>query len=291
MVAKVASSLAGLGAGVSDGQPGIVRVGTWPDQHEIRMWWNQSLAKWVGEEMVLANQSDQWGINMGHVNAAASVADFVFPYFALPYGKNHSILNGAHTLPVGTITVASAATFAASGKVQIRDSTVTYTGKTGTTLTGCTGGSGTYPDKTDVVQGEVGGWGTQSRPLLFAQQLWSAGFRLQENLSAMMNGSDDGKAMTLGVYWHQMDLDDNPNFFSPSGGLGISAQLVGPSTTLGWPKPQERAFAMRSTGWIDYVGSAPTKKFMIPHVFAKMAAGAIDTGEFVDSILRVRWIG
>lgn len=67
---------------------------------------------------------------------------------------------GSHTLPVTPINVVSTANFDATGKVVIRTATgpqvVTYTGKTGTTLTGASGGSGTVIAGSDVLQGGKG---------------------------------------------------------------------------------------------------------------------------------------
>lgn len=48
------------------------------------------------------------------------------------------------TLPVATLTVVSTAEFPSAGTVMIAGRKVTYTGKTSTTLTGCSGGSGTF---------------------------------------------------------------------------------------------------------------------------------------------------
>jgi len=71
------------------------------------------------------------------------------------------------TLPASTITVASTAQFTTSGQISFYSATgtnsytlvtITYTGKTATTFTGCTGGSGTvfnletYPSPTIVTQ-------------------------------------------------------------------------------------------------------------------------------------------
>ena len=49
---------------------------------------------------------------------------------------------GSHTLPVGTINVTSTAGFASQGGIFVNGQVVFYTGKTGTTFTGCTSGSG-----------------------------------------------------------------------------------------------------------------------------------------------------
>lgn len=67
-------------------------------------------------------------------------------------------LTGSHTLPTGTVTVASTAGFSASGSILVGDQHVAYTGKTGTTFTGCTGAGGhralvgTYAGGTAVFQ-------------------------------------------------------------------------------------------------------------------------------------------
>jgi len=67
-------------------------------------------------------------------------------------------LSGSHTLPVGTITVnESTAAFPASGTISVGNPgdtavTVTYTGKTAFSFTGCTGGTGTWASGTLVLQ-------------------------------------------------------------------------------------------------------------------------------------------
>lgn len=53
-------------------------------------------------------------------------------------------LTGSTTLPTATITVASTSGAPTSGQCLIGGRQVTYLGVTGTTLTGCTGGTGTF---------------------------------------------------------------------------------------------------------------------------------------------------
>lgn len=53
-------------------------------------------------------------------------------------------LNGSHTLPQATITVLDTTDFASSGTFYLHDQLITYTGKTSTTFTGCSGGTGTF---------------------------------------------------------------------------------------------------------------------------------------------------
>jgi hypothetical protein len=60
-------------------------------------------------------------------------------------------LNGAVTLPNATITVDDTTDFPTSGQIRINAQYVTYTGKTATTFTGCTGGTGIQADNTEVI--------------------------------------------------------------------------------------------------------------------------------------------
>lgn len=62
-------------------------------------------------------------------------------------------LNGGVTLPTGTITVDDTTGFdSPDGRVRIAEQVVRYTGVTPTTITGCTGGTGTIADDTPVYQ-------------------------------------------------------------------------------------------------------------------------------------------
>lgn len=61
-------------------------------------------------------------------------------------------INGDQTLPAGTITVSSTSGFASSGTIIINGENIAYTGKTGTTFTGCTKGVGVALDGTIVGQ-------------------------------------------------------------------------------------------------------------------------------------------
>jgi hypothetical protein len=74
----------------------------------------------------------------------------------LNYGKSTTTTD-TQALPQGTINVADTSLFATSGiiAIDINDGTTTkvsYTGKTGTTFTGCTGGTGTYASSAVVAQ-------------------------------------------------------------------------------------------------------------------------------------------
>lgn len=63
---------------------------------------------------------------------------------------------GTNTLPTGTLNVVSTAGFRTSGKIDFGGQSVTYTGKTGTTFTGCTGGSGAISAGSAVTQSGEG---------------------------------------------------------------------------------------------------------------------------------------
>lgn len=78
------------------------------------------------------------------------------PVLVRAEGANTQVNAGAgYTLPQATITVDSTSGFPSSGTFVISTSwsqeEVTYTGKTGTTFTGCSGGTGTYPDNSLVM--------------------------------------------------------------------------------------------------------------------------------------------
>jgi uncharacterized phage protein gp47/JayE len=64
-------------------------------------------------------------------------------------------LTGTTTLPSATVNVASTTGFPSTGTVTIGTTTVSYSGTTGVSLTGCTGGSGTFPTGTTVTSGTL----------------------------------------------------------------------------------------------------------------------------------------
>lgn len=82
--------------------------------------------------------------------------------------------SNGQSLPQGTINVASAAAFPASGTISVATSAtslqyVTYTGKTGTSFTGCTGGTGTMSTGGAVVSQTISTVDT-SNPVFASQQ-------------------------------------------------------------------------------------------------------------------------
>jgi hypothetical protein len=193
--------------------------------------------------------------------------------------------------------------FANSGRVQILDNIINYTGLTSTSFTGCSlfaGSGGTLPDRCNVVGPATGGHGLVSAALTSVGALWTAGFRLQEHLTSFLTGGEDLKAMTIAPYWYQYDSADGqiePDVVPPVGGLGFSHTLVSPAYAVQGQsafqaKPSERAFYWHETGWQTWSASGtPSKEYLIPRLYGKMAAGAVDSGEICDTCLRMRWVG
>lgn len=74
-------------------------------------------------------------------------------------GLTTKLNNGAPlSLPAGTITVDSTVGFPSSGTLWVNAQQITYTGTTGTTFTGCTGGSGSIADRSTIFPGSGINW-------------------------------------------------------------------------------------------------------------------------------------
>jgi hypothetical protein len=69
------------------------------------------------------------------------MANFLANNTTLEYAPVTQLVTGV-TLPASTLTVQDTTGFSASGSLSIGTHTVAYTGKTATTFTGCTGGTG-----------------------------------------------------------------------------------------------------------------------------------------------------
>jgi hypothetical protein len=81
------------------------------------------------------------------INDTPGVADFL-----LEAPGATTTLSKETTLPTATIEVASTAGFLSAGTIFINNQLVTYTGLTGTTFTGCTGGGGKQAINSVVAQ-------------------------------------------------------------------------------------------------------------------------------------------
>ena len=72
------------------------------------------------------------------LNFGADVSDAIFLDSSLTYTGGSDTLDGSHTNSVATITLNSSSAFSSSGAVKINQEIISYTGKNGATLTGCT---------------------------------------------------------------------------------------------------------------------------------------------------------
>ena len=306
---KVGDTLAELGTGDFDGQTGILRVGTFPNIHEEVLAWNDTAGQWIGNPVVVMTQQDSWAMDLGN-KPGSLLTGFGVINNAIPWGKAYTVLNGAVAANAGTQTVkarrGNGPAFTSTGTILIRDNIITYTGISGAqsgdfSFTGCTlvsGTGGTIPSGTDVVQGWPGGYGFACSSIPFVDELWDAGLTLQERISALMNGSPEtGKTLTVSPYWYE--YDDGDGYVSPadppSGGLGFSSSLTGTTDPGAASKLLERSFFFVESEWVpwDSTGDAktPTKRYLVPRLYGKMSSAAVDTGQVLDTILRLRWVG
>lgn len=58
MSGLVASKVVDLGIPSNDAEPRFIRVGTWPDQYEVKLKWNRALSKWIGDPKLLCQGID-----------------------------------------------------------------------------------------------------------------------------------------------------------------------------------------------------------------------------------------
>jgi hypothetical protein len=147
-------------------------------------------------------------------------------------------LLAAATLPTGTLTVQSTKGFSDSGTIVVGGQSVTYTGRTTTTFTGCSGGTGSIAVNAQVTQaggltaastlaggvGEITGWTgasayarkTQAAPAIsgglisFSAKTWVTGSATDGDndvRTVVAVTSADGSGKALGA-WHV--TDDGP---------------------------------------------------------------------------------
>ena len=309
--ARVGSTVAELNAaGVpSDGQLGILRLGTWPNQHEEYLRWVAgSPGRWVSEERIIVTQNDSWAMDLGN-RSAADLVQFTRIMQAIPYGKAYAQVVGAQNVSgfagAGVLTVndtrdgttagfGKSLGFQNSGTLLVRDNIITYTGRTNTTFTGCNkvaGTGGVIPATVDVLQGYTGGYGFVIAPVPWAEELWAAGLRLQEKALCLMNDAPGAThQLEVAPYWREFDNGDGNTLSDYAvGGLGMSAVLRQAVAADGGNKNNERMFHWTENGWTDWTEGVPSKRYLTPTIMGKMDAGAIDTGEVLDYRLAVRW--
>lgn len=319
-VRTVALTLDDLNAAVpaprANGTPGAIQVGTWPNSHRELLEWdsaaNGGAGGWIGTPIDVITQSDTWAMDLRD-KSGAELVDWAPILEAVPYGGPMAILDGAHDLSsaaftggTGVVTCESVQppaghaerTFdSPNGRIRIRDNYITYTNVTALTFTGCTtvgGSGGTVPDGLIVSQGRPGGFGLVTATIPFAGDLWGAGLRLQEWLLSHMNASPEAgnPKLTIAPYWFELDdADGFPALAAPPvGGIGLSTQLQGPASSGGGIYG-ERNFYLVDTDWQTWPLPMITKRHLVPKLYGKMEAGAKETGQLLDTVLRLRWVG
>lgn len=250
--------------------------------------------RWQGiNKFTVMSQLDTWALGLEDVSVAA-LTSYVRPREAIMYGRPHTFLADDVTVGDTTVPINNGSQFSVE-PFRVRHYTVTPTGfdDPSESFTGCTwartdgssNGTETFPTSiTPVKQGEVGGYGMVPRIIHRIGAIYSAGFKIELAATAFMVGSADDKAITIGTYlanWNSTD-DVPARPLTPTGGLGMVAELTGPPNDNGASNREaERAMTMTSLAWSAISGIAsPTKTFGDPDVFAKMAASAEDNGEF-----------
>ncbi len=309
----VGASLVDLGAGASDGAPGLVRLGTSPDIHEVGLTWDSDAAAWRSEPITVATQSDVAAMDLGNYKGSDLTGGYSLLVNALPsaLSKSYALLDGAQNLSTGAFaggtgvltvndtTSPHSTIFPAAGTLYVRDNFITYTGKTATTFTGCTlvaGTGGTMPDDCDVTAGSAGGFGMVTSPVPWAGEMWDAGFRLEERVTCQLNAAPGPKTISAAAYWTEYDADDGvgPITTPVSGGMGISTPITsGTDDGTGGTKSSaaERSFFWAQNDWTAWAAGTPTKRWLQPRIVARMEAGAVDTGQVHNMLWQMRWVG
>lgn len=301
----IATNLAGLGAGTYDGQPGIIRLGS--DFYEEEFTWNASAGRWIGTRThELISQIDTWGMDLSDYPLESIRQSWCRLRNAIPYGKSKAALTADFVIGTDTsMAVDNLGNFTASGQVFSRGRTWSYSGRSASSGAGNLTGlslisgtnSGTLPGGDTIVwqlPGDVGGWGSVVRYLDHAGEMYAGGFELEERLKIHLNGSHDDVAMTVGVYYFNFnageDIAELGSVASPSGGLGFGITKTGPPDDLQTGRAGERPFQIGNAGWTLLAAGTPTKRFLIPMLFAKMESStAKDNGEEYGAVLEARW--
>lgn len=153
--------------------------------------------------------------------------------------------------------------------------------------------------------GDPGGYGCIPRAITNAGALWAAGFRPLLQMSGLMNGSMDEKALTLGLFFQQYDYNEDGVYTAltsppPVGTLGPAITLEGPTdphagiTDGDGDILSERAFEWGTpvgTGWQTWGAGAITDDIIVPVLYGKMATGAKDTGQAYRVTAELVWEG
>lgn len=136
-------------------------------------------------EFMAINEGKDFRNNRAFVSGAAATTAYFLLSSRAVIAAN---LDGAISLPQATITVDSTASFPTIGSLIIGSQTVAYTGKTGTTFTGCTGGTGAYLDGA-YVYGATGWLPTHTLAGGVGEvTYWTGGGRASQTVPTSVNG-------------------------------------------------------------------------------------------------------
>jgi hypothetical protein len=324
---RVGASVTELNApGVpEDGALGEIRLGAWPNRHSLPLIYDASISKWASEEITVIRQLDPMTMDLGN-RSGSELLTWTKIDNEAPYARSFTqttaqidLSSAAFAGGTGTIPVHDTASDHSSnpfqpGTVWIRDNAISVGSVTPGvpgSLNNCTlvqGSGGIIPATVDVVQDYTGGYGLEPLVVKWAAEMYAAGFQIYEFLSSLMNPAPDGKRLSIAPYWRQFNDGDGATAprgtYLATGGLGLGNQIIS-GTNPGGDKASERSFfyttaAVASTATVGgSVGAAgwqpspivPTKRYIIPQLYGKMEAGAIDTGEVLDTKLSVKWVG
>jgi hypothetical protein len=329
---KLASNLAGLGTGQYDGHVGIIRLGSYPDIHAEEFVWSSAASKWIGaNEYQLVTGNDAWGMDWARQPLARIRNKWCRPNGGVSWQVigPHGALVSDVTLPQATIQIECPTTYNASnfppGGYLIRDQLVVSTGASDVSagvvnLTGCTGGSGTYPGKTGgssftpVIPfgqpsgGDQGGWGTTGVMLDRVGEMFAAGFTLQERLDGFINGTTDLTSLELAAFYLNMNAGEDLGASGNYPGLNVTADLVpgllgpgvkvtGPAYDMGgYSAPgthkasDERGYERRTSPWTTWAAATPTKRFLWPLLYGRHNVATKSNGEAYSVNLSLRWV-
>lgn len=336
---KLAATLAALGSGQYDGHIGIIRIGSGIDAYIEEFVWDSAArgggGGWVGkDEHIVMVTDDAWALDWTRQPISA-----LRNAWARPNGGVGWARAGAAAIVRGDFVVPASGTFEIpvkdygvtglppQGQLSVRSLIFAYTGLdttlgakkfTGVTLVFGAPGVTLYGDYTPIIPyaptegggGDPGGWGTTPFPLDHVGEMWAAGFRLEERMQALMNGSQDLKRLSIAPWYLNYNLGEDFDYPALQGVGGSAAPppstLLGPGVTLlGTDQPlagigpsggtgtviDERSFNWVESNWVSWTPpSPPTKRVLVPVLYGRMPADAKDNGQAYSVTLALRWV-
>lgn len=145
----------------------------------------------LGYSTVRNTTTNGSGVTLTGNGAVLSAGDAAF-IVATAAASTIAVGSNGQALPQATINVASAVAFAPTGSLFVTTSagsqTVTYTGKTATSFTGCSGGTGTMTTGGAVTQKGIGYCVKGTGTFLYAQNIFSNSAAVSYNVRVQVPG-------------------------------------------------------------------------------------------------------